>query len=159
VYVVIVFLDINVVFITKGMGFGLLLPNKMEEMKATFRKIVMSVALGLSTLGTAYAGTDGKVNRCESTSDLSIANAKVDLDRGGDSELRGKIINDSEKNDYRNVRIRVNFIDDDGDRIGYATIPTETRVGDESSETFVAKFRAPEDTKNVTYEVECAEAE
>jgi hypothetical protein len=128
-------------------------------MKATFRKIVMSVALGLSTLGVAYAGTENKVDRCESTADLSIANAKVDLDKDGDSELRGNIINDSEKRDYRNVRIRVNFIDDDGDRIGYATIPTETMVSDESSESFVIKFRAPEDTENVTYEVECAVAE
>jgi hypothetical protein len=131
-------------------------------MNNTLRKIVLSVALGLSTLGVANAtdlGIKGSKDRCESTSDLTIANAKYDLDRGGDSELRGKIINDSEKRDYRNVRIRVNFIDDDGGRIGYATVPTDTRVGDESSENFIAKFRAPDNTKSITYEVECAEAE
>lgn len=121
-------------------------------------------ALKMVVLGVAFsmsaAGTDNNKrvdeDRCMVTSDLRMSDVKVDIDRNGESEIQGKIVNEAGDVDYKNVKVRINFLDDDGEQIGSRVSTIKGDFADGSSEPFTLKFNAPEGTEHASYNIECA---
>ena len=78
--------------------------------------IALSAALGLSGMGFK-TGEAVTASECEATTDLSVA-ANLDADELGAGDLKGKIVNSSDDNDYDEVMIRLDFYGSDGSQIG-----------------------------------------
>lgn len=126
----------------------------------TLKMMALGAAFSLSTAGSLNASENlGRIDedRCVPTSDLRISTAKVDIDRKGESEIQGRIINESENKDYKNVRVRIACLNDDGEEIASQSRVIPGTFSDGSSEDFTLKFNAPRGTEDATYYVECAE--
>lgn len=121
------------------------------------RSIFLSIALGFSVVAIAeVTNLSGKDSDCSATEDVKIVVADYDLDDEGESELSGKIVNRSSDDEYNGVQLKLDFWDDDGQRLGSQVVTLDTQLNESQTEDFLVKFNAPEDTERLTYDVLCA---
>lgn len=128
-------------------------------MENIFKIVLLGAAFSITTAtGDITSGNRNSPDddRCEATRDLRISTAKLDIDRKGESEIQGKIINESDKTDYKSVKVRINFLDENGKEIGSMTKNLQGDFNDDSSENFTLKFNAPRGTEDANYYIECA---
>jgi hypothetical protein len=124
-------------------------------MKKIFSMIALSVALGLST---GYAGNGNNIKTtddCEMSSVISV-NAKYDHDAIGKSELTGSLTNSSEQ-DYKNVNIRVDFLNDKQEMIGSHVVQVNEDVEAGETEDFQFELNDPKGTETARWTVMCSE--